>query len=81
MARDDPMMRFRAPKDLKSKIEESASQNGRSLNAEIVHRLEASFAASEGIPLEQAVPVLSAEDVTEMLNIFSRAHLRTRGGN
>lgn len=43
MARDDPMMRFRAPQELKSKIEASATENGRSLNAEIVHRLELSF--------------------------------------
>lgn len=43
MARDDPMMRFRAPTELKTRIEEAASKNGRSLNAEIVHRLEESF--------------------------------------
>lgn len=43
MARDDPMMRFRAPADLKARIEEAAAKNGRSLNAEIVHRLEESF--------------------------------------
>lgn len=41
MARDDPMMRFRAPENLKREIEEAAARNGRSLNAEIVHRLEA----------------------------------------
>ncbi|WP_062107979.1 Arc family DNA-binding protein [Gluconobacter albidus] len=40
MARDDPMMRFRAPPELKQKIEEAAVSNGRSLNAEIVQRLE-----------------------------------------
>lgn len=37
------MMRFRAPEDLKSLIEMSASENGRTLNAEIVFRLEKSF--------------------------------------
>lgn len=43
MARDDPMMRFRAPTELKEKIEESAAKTGRSLNAEIVQRLQASL--------------------------------------
>lgn len=40
MARDDPMMRFRAPPELKQIIEDAAATNGRSLNAEILHRLE-----------------------------------------
>lgn len=39
MARDDPMMRFRAPPDLKAWLEESAARNQRSLNAEIVFLL------------------------------------------
>ncbi|NSL91696.1 Arc family DNA-binding protein [Acetobacter syzygii] len=43
MARDDPMMRFRAPTELKARIEEAAAKNGRSLNAEIVQRLDASL--------------------------------------
>lgn len=41
MARDDPMMRFRAPEKLKREIEGAAARNGRSLNSEIIHRLEA----------------------------------------
>ncbi|MBO1360620.1 Arc family DNA-binding protein [Acetobacter sacchari] len=44
MARDDPMMRFRAPEQLKHLIEQSSASNGRTMNAEIVHRLERSFA-------------------------------------
>lgn len=46
MARDDPMMRFRAPTHLKERIEEAAAKNGRSLNSEIVQRLEESFEPS-----------------------------------
>jgi len=39
MARDDPQFRIRLPAELKSRIEEEAARAGRSLNAEIVHRL------------------------------------------
>jgi hypothetical protein len=34
---------IRLPKDLKAKIEESATRNSRSLNAEMVLRLESTF--------------------------------------
>lgn len=40
-------MRFRAPPELKKKLEDSAWMNRRSVNAEIVSRLEASFGAEE----------------------------------
>lgn len=49
MARDDPMMRFRAPSELKQKIEEAAAENGRSLNADILHRLEFSDENSKSL--------------------------------
>ncbi|MDT8332982.1 Arc family DNA-binding protein [Roseomonas gilardii] len=39
MARDDPQMKIRLPADLKSYIEAEAEKAGRSLNAEILHRL------------------------------------------
>lgn len=43
MARDDPQMNVRLPSDLKDRIERSARNNNRSMNAEIVTRLEESF--------------------------------------
>lgn len=43
MSREDPQFRIRLPADLKEKIENSARGNNRSLNAEIVFRLDASF--------------------------------------
>jgi len=36
------------PKELKAKIKESAKQNRHSMNAEIVGRLEASYAVGDG---------------------------------
>lgn len=43
MARDDPQFRIRLPAELKSRIEKLAASNHRSLNAEIVVRLESSL--------------------------------------
>jgi len=53
MARDDPHFRLRIPADLKEKIEVFAKANNRSINAEIVSRLEGSFHSS---PVEIEFP-------------------------
>jgi len=84
MSSDDRYQRvnLRIPKDLHARIMEAADAHSHSMNAEIVQRLEKSLlsrAESDGIPLSQAIPALNAEEVSEMLKIFSKAHLRTRG--
>lgn len=43
MATNDPHFKIRMPRDLKLRLEASAEEQGRSLTAEIVHRLEHSF--------------------------------------
>lgn len=43
MSREDPQLRIRLPIELKEKIEETAKANNRSMNAEIVKRLDSSF--------------------------------------
>lgn len=43
MSREDPQLRIRLPIELKEKIEIAAKENTRSMNAEIVQRLEVSF--------------------------------------
>ncbi|WP_241575029.1 Arc family DNA-binding protein [Rosenbergiella nectarea] len=43
MSREDPQLRIRLPTDLKEKIEKSAKQNSRSMNSEIVNRIESTF--------------------------------------
>ncbi|MEQ4907343.1 Arc family DNA-binding protein [Proteus mirabilis] len=43
MSREDPQLRIRLPIELKEKVEVTAKENGRSMNAEIVQRLESSF--------------------------------------
>lgn len=45
MARDDLHFRLRIPEDLKLQIESAAKENHRSMTAEIVARLSASFSA------------------------------------
>lgn len=51
MSREDPQMKIRLPSDLKDQIEASAKAAGRSMNAEIVARLQASFPDSLNISL------------------------------
>lgn len=43
MSREDPQFKLRMPANLRDQAEQSARASGRSLNAEIVARLEASF--------------------------------------
>lgn len=49
MAKDDSHFRLRIPADLKVKIEASAADSHRSINAEIVALLEAALAATYDI--------------------------------
>lgn len=41
--REYPQMKLRLPPELKEQVESVAKENGRSMNAEIVHRLESGF--------------------------------------
>ncbi|WP_262540132.1 Arc family DNA-binding protein [Acinetobacter bereziniae] len=43
MSREDPQLKVRLPQELKDKITESASKLGRSINADVVARLEETF--------------------------------------
>ena len=47
MSREDHQMKIRIPDELKSRIEESAAKSGRSLNAEVVFRLERAYSEIE----------------------------------
>ncbi|WP_343654530.1 Arc family DNA-binding protein [Paraburkholderia caribensis] len=53
MTREDPQMKLRLPVELKDRLMTLAEENGRSLNAEVVKRLEESLTgASEGAKTE-----------------------------
>ncbi|MFD2677295.1 Arc family DNA-binding protein [Camelimonas lactis] len=43
MARDDHQLKFRVPEGMKQRLEAAAVESKRSLNAEIIDRLDASF--------------------------------------
>ncbi|AMW78862.1 hypothetical protein AMD27_08215 [Acinetobacter sp. TGL-Y2] len=45
MARNDPQMNLRVPMELKENIEKAAFENGRTITAEAVYRLEQSFSS------------------------------------
>ena len=48
MARSDPQINIRVPAAIKKQLEIDAIQNGRSLNAEVVLRLENSLQSKQG---------------------------------
>ncbi|HHP0305470.1 Arc family DNA-binding protein [Acinetobacter baumannii] len=45
MSRADPQINIRVPIELKKEIEHAAIENSRSLNAEVVHRLQQSLSS------------------------------------
>ncbi|HAT7704158.1 Arc family DNA-binding protein [Enterobacter hormaechei] len=63
MSREDPQLRIRLPIELKEKIEEASRANNRSMNAEIVRRLDSSFLAEvsddEVLSVEEAIQIVS----------------------
>lgn len=54
MSRSIAPFGVRMPPELKAQIEQSAKDNGRSINAEVVHRLEESIASEETLELDNA---------------------------
>lgn len=50
MSRQDPQLKLRLPEALKADIETAAKQNNRSMNSEIVDRLQATFANEDLSP-------------------------------
>lgn len=49
MSRDITPFGLRMPADLKARVDAAAAKNGRSINAEVVARLQESFEAQPGI--------------------------------
>ena len=72
MSREDPQMKIRLPDELKRLVEAAASDAGRSLNAEIVYRLEQSFNPQPGtaFSMDQYIQLKTQvmEDVLAMLD-------------
>jgi hypothetical protein len=62
--REHPQLRLRVAPELKEQIEQSAKMNGRSMNADIVHRLEVSFIADQN---SSAASMLHGEGIETLL--------------
>ncbi|WP_279047206.1 Arc family DNA-binding protein [Cedecea davisae] len=63
MSREDPQLRIRLPSELKGKIEDAAKTSGRSMNAEIVQRLDASFSVE--IPTDKQISAKEALSIIQ----------------
>lgn len=73
---EDPRHNLRLPSDLKKKLQHSAVDSGRSMNAEILSRLEASFAPAPMREIEnllRCMAALSDDDRTEVADLLSKA--------
>lgn len=63
MSREDPQMKIRLPADLKDQIEAASKQSGRSMNAEILARLQSSF--------DLAPPDRIAVDTSQGMKVYA----------
>ncbi len=68
IGRHSPQINFRAPHGLHERLKEAALQNGRSVNAEIVQRLEVSFSANADV----------APAIMDTINRYIEAEINTR---
>lgn len=64
MARNDPQMNLRVPMELKEKIEKTALENGRTITAEAVYRLEQSFKINN---LQSSLPEKTIHEITNII--------------
>lgn len=89
MSREDPQLRIRLPIELKEKIEESAKANNRSMNAEIVQRLDISFfnetTTDELISAKEAINIVNRakEEISSIIfkRTFAEINKRIRMGH
>lgn len=65
MAADDPMIRFRAPQELKDWLEQEANANGRSMNAELVWMINYVKAEKESFEAEERTDAAEAKRIAE----------------
>ncbi|RFF50167.1 Arc family DNA-binding protein [Xanthomonas campestris] len=76
MALDDPHFKIRLPRDLKAQLEEAAEKNGRSMTAEIVHRLrryeDVDAAGLEKLGRLATEQVRELQDLIDKLNLYER---------
>ncbi|QGU10689.1 Arc family DNA-binding protein [Leclercia sp. J807] len=74
MSREDPQLRIRLPIELKEKVEASAKENNRSMNAEIVQILQDALASGDA-----NTAVLNHIGIKEMHKILDKVIEETLG--
>lgn len=76
MSREDAQFKLRLPEDLRDQISEAAARNGRSMNAEVVSRLAASFEGDQEAKLEKVMErVLSRYEAALRANVIAQTGL------
>ncbi|MDT6941420.1 Arc family DNA-binding protein [Brucella pseudogrignonensis] len=75
MAKDDLLFRLRIPEEIKQQIEVAAAENCRSINAEIIHRLQTTLEFDEDVGSENT----HADERSSDRNADSRIGLDTNG--
>ncbi|WLS07184.1 Arc family DNA-binding protein [Shinella sumterensis] len=68
VAREDAQLKLRLTDELKAKVAEAARSNGRSVNAEIVMRLEESFGGEQNLWDEVNRLTDTVQDLVRRLN-------------
>jgi len=69
MARTDPQVNFRIPAELKDKLDNAAKENGRTLTAELILRLEMTFDNDDQVK-DLLARVEKLEEIVERLEGF-----------
>ncbi|EMP7218005.1 Arc family DNA-binding protein [Pseudomonas aeruginosa] len=64
MSREDPQFKLRMPAELRARAEQAANASGRSLNAELVARLETSF-----LPIGAPETLITASKARELASM------------
>jgi len=68
MSREDPQLKIRLPLELKEKITESAAEYGRSINSEVVARLEQSFEKDDAAEFDKGFVLQVIESQQDQIN-------------
>lgn len=76
MSREDPQFKLRMPLSLREQADQAARASGRSLNAELVARLEASFLSSA--PTEKLLVASRARELASMARAGLPDEIRRR---
>lgn len=72
MARSDPQVNFRIPATLNERLKEAASENGRTITAELVYRLEQSF--SGDLPGLEDIENTPVPEILRIHGLLNKRH-------